>query len=54
MIVAYITADREALFSIVSIPDKFIAATPVAFLVASLIVLIFGPDWRLYCGRGQL
>src|ERR1700730_4267377 len=43
MIVAYITADREALFSIFSNPDKFTAAAPYTFLVASLIVLIFGP-----------
>ncbi len=43
MLVAYITADREALFSIVSNPDKFAAAGPYTFLVASLIVLIFGP-----------
>jgi putative oxidoreductase len=43
MIVAYITADREALFSIVSNPDKFTGAAPYTFLVASLIVLIFGP-----------
>jgi len=39
---AYILADREALFSIFSDPDKFIAAAPFNFLVASLIVLIFG------------
>src|SRR5271163_2527788 len=43
MIVAYITADREALFSFISNPDKFTAAAPYTFLVASLIVLIFGP-----------
>jgi putative oxidoreductase len=43
MIVAYITADREALFSIISNPDKFTAAAPYTFLIASLIVLIFGP-----------
>src|SRR5580693_6290918 len=43
MIVAYITADREALFSIISSPDKFMAAAPFTFLVASLIILIFGP-----------
>src|ERR1700751_5250000 len=43
MIVAYITADREALFSIVSSPDKFMAAAPFTFLAASSIVLIFGP-----------
>jgi putative oxidoreductase len=43
MMVAYILADREALFSIVSNPDKFTAAAPYTFLVASLLVLIFGP-----------
>jgi hypothetical protein len=43
MIVAYITADSEALFSSFSDPDKFTAAAPHTFLVASLIVLIFGP-----------
>ena len=43
MIVAYITADREALFSIFSNPDKFTAAAPYTFLAASLIVLAFGP-----------
>jgi len=43
MLVAYITADREALFSIFSSPDKFTAAAPYTFLIASLIVLIFGP-----------
>src|SRR5579862_8961430 len=45
MIVAYITADREALFSIISDPDKFTAAAPFTFLVASLVVLIFGAGW---------
>lgn len=43
MIMAYVTADREALFSIFSDPDKFYAAAPYTFLIASLIVLIFGP-----------
>jgi putative oxidoreductase len=43
MLVAYITADREALFSIFSNPDKFTGAAPYTFLIASLIVLIFGP-----------
>jgi putative oxidoreductase len=43
MIVAYITADREALGSIFSAPDKFYAAAPYTFLMASMIVLIFGP-----------
>jgi len=43
MIVAYLTADREALVKIFSDPDKFYAAAPFTFLFASLIVLIFGP-----------
>jgi len=43
MIMAYVTADREALFSIFSDPDKFYAAAPYVFLVASLIILLFGP-----------
>src|SRR5438270_6477871 len=43
MIMAYVTADREALRSIFSDPDKFYAAAPYTFLIASLIVLIFGP-----------
>jgi putative oxidoreductase len=43
MFMAYVTADREALFSIFSDPDKFSAAAPFTFLVASLIVLLFGP-----------
>jgi putative oxidoreductase len=43
MVVAYVAADREALASIFSDPDKFYAAGPYTFLVAGLIVLIFGP-----------
>jgi putative oxidoreductase len=43
MLMAYITADREALRSIFSDPDKFYAAAPYTFLIASLIILIFGP-----------
>jgi putative oxidoreductase len=42
LIMAYITADREALLSIFSNPDKFITADPFTFLFVSLIVLIFG------------
>ena len=42
LIVAYITADREALLSIFSDPDKFMAAAPFTFLWASSLVLIFG------------
>jgi putative oxidoreductase len=42
MLVAYITADREALGSIFSDPGKFYAADPYTFLFASVILLIFG------------
>ena len=43
MLVAYVTADREALFSFLSNPDKFTAAAPYTFLIASLLILIYGP-----------
>jgi putative oxidoreductase len=43
MLVAYVTADRAALFSIFTDPDKFTGAAPYTFLIASIIVLIFGP-----------
>jgi putative oxidoreductase len=42
MVMAYVTADKEALHSIFSDPDKFTAAAPYVFLIASLIVFIFG------------
>ena len=42
MLVAYITADREALSSIFSDPGKFYAADPYTFLFASVLMLIFG------------
>lgn len=42
MMVAYWTADREALTSIFSDPGKFYVADPYTFLFASLMVLIFG------------
>jgi putative oxidoreductase len=42
MIAAYITADREALLSIFSDPDKFTAAAEYVFLIASVVILIFG------------
>jgi putative oxidoreductase len=57
MIVAYITADREALFSIFSDPGKFYAAAPYTFLFASILILVFGPGrWSLdawIAGRGS-
>jgi putative oxidoreductase len=43
MLVAYITADKEALTSFFSDPGKFYGATPYTFLFAALLVLIFGP-----------
>jgi len=43
MLVAFMVADREALFSVFFDPDKFYAASPYPFLLAFLIVLIFGP-----------
>jgi putative oxidoreductase len=43
---AYVIADREALLSIFSDPDKFMAAAPFTFLFASLLVLI--------CGAGKI
>jgi putative oxidoreductase len=43
MLMAYITADREAFFSIFSDPDKFTAAAPYTILFAALLILIFGP-----------
>ncbi|MGB9467266.1 MAG: DoxX family protein [Candidatus Acidiferrum sp.] len=45
MLMAYFTADREALLSIFSDPDKFYAAAPYTFLVASVIVLLFGSGY---------
>ena len=52
MTVAFLVADREALFSIVSDPDKLYAAAPFTFFWASVLILIFGPgrlcvDWLL-------
>jgi len=43
MLVAYWTADHDALVAITSDPDKFVTAAPFLFLLAWLIVLAFGP-----------
>jgi putative oxidoreductase len=43
MTVAYITVDRKALTTIFSDPHNFYHAAPYTYLVAALIVLIFGP-----------
>jgi putative oxidoreductase len=43
MVVAYFTAEREALFSIFQDPGKFYTADSYTFLFAALLVLILGP-----------
>src|SRR5258708_39230128 len=43
MIVAYLTADFEAVSGIFSDPDKFVKADPFPFLLSALIVFVFGP-----------
>ena len=43
MLVAYATADKEALAAIFSDTDKFTNAAPFLFLLASVIVFAFGP-----------
>ena len=42
MLVAYWTADHEALVSVFSDPGKFYGADPYTFLFASLQILLFG------------
>jgi putative oxidoreductase len=49
-IVAYATAEVDSLKQIFSDPDKFVTATPFLFMLACIIVLVFGPgvfslDW---------
>jgi putative oxidoreductase len=43
MVMAYLTADREALLSFFSDPGKFYVADPYTFLFAGIFVLVFGP-----------
>jgi putative oxidoreductase len=43
MIVAYLTADQEAVTSMLSDSDKFVKAEPFPFLLLALIVFVFGP-----------
>jgi len=42
MLVAYLTTDLAALAAIISDPDKFYGDAAYTFLIASLIVLVFG------------
>jgi putative oxidoreductase len=56
MIVAYITTDLSALASILSDPDKFYNDAAYTFLIASLILLVFGAgkfslDYRIWRRR---
>jgi putative oxidoreductase len=44
MAVAYVTADLEAVTSILSDPDKFVKADPFPYFICALIVLVFGPE----------
>jgi putative oxidoreductase len=43
MVVAYLTADSEAVKGIFNDPDPFVTAKPFLFLLASVIVFVFGP-----------
>ena len=43
MIIAYVTAESDALHAIFSAPDKFVTATPFEFMLTAIIVLVFGP-----------
>jgi putative oxidoreductase len=43
MIVAYLTADQEAVMSMLNNSDEFVKADPFPFLLLALIVLVFGP-----------
>ena len=42
MVIAYVTADRDALLAIFSNSDSFVQATPFPFLLVTLTVLAFG------------
>lgn len=45
MIVAFITAEREAFMSFFSDSNKFFGADAFPFMLVSLLILIFGPGW---------
>jgi putative oxidoreductase len=52
MVIAYVTADSDALKSIFSDSDKFVQAAPFPFLMITLTVLAFGAgkislDWLI-------
>lgn len=43
MLVAYVTADREAVQALFSDPEKFVTAAPFLFLLTTVVILAFGP-----------
>lgn len=43
MIIAYLTADMEAVRNIFSDPEKFTSTAPFLFLLTAVLVLAFGP-----------
>jgi len=43
MVVAYLTADREAVRNLFTNPDKFVTADPFLFLLVAVVVFTFGP-----------
>lgn len=45
MLVAYYTADHDALVSVFSDPGKFYVADPYTFLFAAVMVLVFGAGY---------
>jgi putative oxidoreductase len=52
MVIAYATAEIDKVKHIFSDPDKFVTADPFLYLLASVIVLVFGPgvfslDWLI-------
>ena len=58
MIIAYLTAEIDKLKHIFSDPDKFVTADPFLYLLASVIILVFGPgvfsiDWILAKKMGR-
>jgi putative oxidoreductase len=52
MIIAYLTAEIDTVKHIFSNPDKFVSADPFLYLLACVIILVFGPgvfslDWLI-------
>lgn len=43
MVVAFVTADRDALLGVFTDLQAFVAAAPFPFLLATLLVIAFGP-----------